>query len=138
MMPISELPMGIFDQTTAYTERPPAPEAATHLSKLEQKRKSTQAAVAARKLSGIMMDKWSTVQGKIFFVDTDAKLPAILYCTINGNTKQHMLSMSDTEGFGLSSEFIQKPDMLETKTNKKQFPFTCERFLNMKCTYLFG
>ena len=67
MMPISELPMGIFDQTKAYAERPPAPEAATHLSKLEQKRKSTQAAVAARKLSGIMMDKWSTVQGKIFF-----------------------------------------------------------------------
>ena len=66
MMPISELPMGIFDQTTAYAERPPAPEAATHLSKLEQKRKSTQAAVAARKLSGIMMDKWSTVQGKTF------------------------------------------------------------------------
>ena len=65
MMPISELPMGIFDQTYAHE---PSPEATTHLSKLEQKRKATQAAVAARKLSGIMMDKWSTVQGKIFFL----------------------------------------------------------------------
>ena len=63
MMPISELPMGIFDQSDEKRQLGPEASAATHLSKLEQKRK-------ARKLStmsGIMMDKWSTVQGKEFF-----------------------------------------------------------------------
>ena len=67
MMPISELPMGIFDQSDQQQKQCTPPEAtSTHVSKLEQKRKATAAAVAARKLSGIMMDKWSTVQGKTF------------------------------------------------------------------------
>ena len=68
MMPISELPMGIFDQSDEKRQLGPEASAATHLSKLEQKRK-------ARKLStmsGIMMDKWSTVQGKDFFFVDDA------------------------------------------------------------------
>ena len=68
MMPISELPMGIFDQSDEKRQLGPEASAATHLSKLEQKRK-------ARKLStmsGIMMDKWSTVQGKEFFFVDDA------------------------------------------------------------------
>lgn len=56
--------MGIFDQSDEKRQLGPEASAATHLSKLEQKRK-------ARKLStmsGIMMDKWSTVQGKDFFL----------------------------------------------------------------------
>ena len=71
MMLISELPLGIFDQADQKRHEQhqlsPLEATSTHLSKLEQKHKTSMAAaVAARKLSGIMIDKWSDVQGKNF------------------------------------------------------------------------
>lgn len=58
MMPISELPMGIFEQQTL---APPTISAVTSTDK----ESAGKAKAAARKLSGIMMDKWATVQGKL-------------------------------------------------------------------------
>lgn len=67
MMPISELPMGIFEHPldqglNGKRLEPPMPQQSEGRAK-----------AAARKLSGIMMDKWATtVQGK-----NDRKLAAI-------------------------------------------------------------
>ena len=75
MMPISELPLGIFS-TDQVDQILPPPGPGGKLERMASGGDQAlprhagnhgKASATARKLSGIMMDKWAHAQGKLFF-----------------------------------------------------------------------